>query len=132
MVTARRAISPLVPYARRYWPANGRSLLRSSGSFNLSQPFYDSHSQVRKSWLAEYPSLGRQERPLVYSPLLHVALYFGVLPLAEAFFSETCFLDRIDRLTGVTVKESTGKTASHWAAMGGQLPWCACNIVLLL
>ncbi len=75
---------PLFSYAAFYWPEHARSLSWSEDVFDLSKPFYQRNSPSRESWLKTCWPTKIPFRPPTSFTLLHLASYFGILPLVEA------------------------------------------------
>jgi ankyrin repeat domain-containing protein 50 len=73
----------LLLYAALHWPEHARSLARSEDIFSLSLPFYAKKSLVRESWLKTYWTAEMYRSPPDSFTLLHLASFFGILPLAE-------------------------------------------------
>ena len=78
---------PLLNYAVLQWHEHARFLDRSADIFDLSLPFYQKKSHIRRSWLNAYCDYNhrflRDSLRLESFTLLHLASYFGILPLAE-------------------------------------------------
>ena len=113
---------PLLSYAARYWPVHARSLSRSDDIFDLSLSFYRKKSRVRDSWLETYRFLMDSNVFNVVSPgLLHVASWFGILPLIENLLTQKGFTNRVQRFRSINKKDSNGGTALTVAAQSGHL-----------
>lgn len=96
--TAHLKAFPLLSYAVLHWPEHAKSLARSEEIFDLSLPFYQKHSRLRRSWLKTYSWWRKNWFRTVPFELLHVASYFGILPLAETLLLRKDFLHKIKRL----------------------------------
>ena len=110
---------PLLSYAVLYWPEHARSLNRSEDIFNLSQPFYHKKSQIRQSWLETYWALEKIGKPPNSFTLLHLASYFGILPIAENCLSKNGLIGHVKRFFYLDNTDDWGRTALIWAAKGG-------------
>jgi ankyrin repeat protein len=110
---------PLLSYAVVHWPEHARSLARSEDIFDLSLPFYNEQSQVRMSWLKTYWALNEYgDPPNSFTPL-HLASYFGILPLAENLLLKKGMINKVKRLLYLDKKDGNGQTALNRAARGG-------------
>ncbi|PVH74235.1 hypothetical protein DL98DRAFT_658902 [Cadophora sp. DSE1049] len=109
---------PLLRYAAIHWPEHARSLARSENIFNLFLPFYDKKSRIRESWLKTYWAVKEDSEPPDSFTLLHLASYFGILPLAENLL-KTGLVNWMKCLQGLNKKDKYGMTALVWAARGG-------------
>ena len=93
---------PLLRYATLHWAEHARSLHPSEDIFDLSLSFYHKKSQSRESWLKSYWALKENGHPPNAFTLLHLASYFGILPLAENLMKRKHALNK---------KDDSGKTA---------------------
>jgi ankyrin repeat protein len=117
---------PLFSYAATYWPEHTRSLPSSVDVFDLSLPFYKEKSPVREFWLKTFwATREHEDLPKSFS-LLHLASYFGIVPLAENLLFKKSLINRLrfhslgnkgDSLVNKT--DGNGQTALYWAAKGG-------------
>ena len=80
--------SPLLLYAAVHWPAHARSLNASEAMFDVTLPFYDENSMVRRAWFRTFWASTRfsKNEPSESFTLLHLTSFFGLLPLAENLF----------------------------------------------
>ncbi|KFY08735.1 hypothetical protein V492_05960 [Pseudogymnoascus sp. VKM F-4246] len=124
---ARLEAFPLLSYAALYWHVHARFLARSEAIFDLSHPFYQNKSQIRESWawtclsdeIRRYSTSNHSFTPL------HLASYFGIVPLVENIFLNKGWGYKVMRL--LYKKDEEGRTALHEAVYGGHE-----NIVQLL
>lgn len=109
---------PLLEYAVCHWNKHARCLSDPNlDIFDLSHPFYAETSLPRESWLSTYWHL------MIYAPrprsftLLHIASYFGIVPLAKKLL----YKRRWRKYLGLVInkKDSDGMTALHRAAQVG-------------
>ena len=113
---------PLLSYAVLHWPEHARSLARSESIFDLSLPFYHKKSQIRKSWLKTYWGV---EKFFFFPPSsssftsLHLASYFGILPLAENLLLQNGSMDKVKRYFYLNKTDDRKRTALIWAAERG-------------
>ena len=113
---------PLLSYATRYWHIHARSLPRSDDVFDLSRAFYHDKSRIRELWLETYRDfIGSYGKFPNSFELLHIASYFGILPLVERLLTPGGFSNKRKRLRSIDQRGSEGRTALHWAARAGQL-----------
>jgi hypothetical protein len=117
--TSRLKDFPLLSYAAMHWPEHARSLARSEDIFSLSLPFYAKKSLVRESWLKTYWTAEMYRSPPDPFTLLHLASFFGILPLAENLVFKKGWINRVKRLLYVNQRDGDGWTALHRAADGG-------------
>lgn len=111
---------PLLSYAVDCWPTHAMSLAPSEDIFDLSDLFYEENSKVLHSWLETCPySRGCVERPQHPFTLLHIASYFGVLPLAEKILLKKHSQHKGKRLFSLEEKGGFGRTALYLAVEGG-------------
>ena len=110
---------PLLSYAVLYWPEHARSLKRSEDVFNLSLPFYHKRSQIRQSWLRTYWAAKNHGEPPNSFTLLHLASYFGILPIAENCLSKNGMIGHVKRFFYLNKTDDRGRTALIWATLGG-------------
>ena len=125
---ARIEAFPLLSYAAFNWPEHAKFLLRTERIFDLSLPFYQRDSQVRISWLFSYSfenglfeagfSLGIED---LYSfPLLHMACFWDILPLAEnLLLLHADLLNEAERFSYIHQRDELGNTALRLAACQG-------------
>jgi ankyrin repeat protein len=116
--TLRLKNFPLLSYATMHWPKHARSLDRSEDIFGLSLPFYAKKSPVRESWLETYWATEYPIQPNSFT-LLHLASFFGILPLAENLVLKKGLIDRVKLLFTLNKTDSSGTTALSWAARNG-------------
>jgi hypothetical protein len=111
---------PLLSYAALYWPEHARSLASSEDIFDLSSPFYKKKSLVRENWWQTYWVAAGQygSAPNSFS-LLHLASYFGIVPLVEKLVFKKGWMNRLMLYIYVNKKDSHGRTALYWAAGNG-------------
>lgn len=110
---------PFLSYAVLHWPEHARSLARSEDIFDLSLFFYHKKSQIRKSWLETYWAVEENDNPSESFTLLHLASYFGILPLAENILLKNNLINKMKRLLYLNKTDDKGMTALHWAATYG-------------
>jgi hypothetical protein len=120
----RQAVSqfPLLSYATLHWYEHARSLSGSADIFNLSLPFYKKKSLALSSWLLIYRSLKISEYTPKISSLLHVASFFGILPLLRNLISQKWSKGLMNRMRcsfHINKKDKGGKTALLHAASNG-------------
>lgn len=116
---------PLLLYAALHWPHHSKSLARSEHVVNPLHPFYDKKSLTRESWLKTYWAATRKGSPPdVFTPL-HLASWFGILPLAENIFFKRRLVDTqklsfiFNKRDGINKRDSYGRTALWGAAVWG-------------
>ena len=110
---------PLLSYAALHWPEHTRSLTSSEDIVDLSYPFYDKRSLARDSWLKTYwaaKEYGSLPDPF---PLLHLASYFGIVPLARNLLFEKGWVSRLKLYRTVNKRDGSSTTALHRAAENG-------------
>jgi ankyrin repeat protein len=117
--TSRLKDFPLLSYATMHWPEHARSLARSEDIFGLSLPFYAKKSPVRESWLKTYWAAEMYRSPPDSFTLLHLASFFGILPLAENLVLKKGWINTVKRLLYINQRDSNGRTALSWAAERG-------------
>ena len=110
---------PLLPYAVLHWPEHARSLARSEDIFDLSLPFYHKKSQIRESWLKTYWAAGGYVNPPGSFTLLHLASYYGILPVAENILLQNGLRNKVKRLLYLNKLDGSGSAALHRAAVSG-------------
>jgi ankyrin repeat protein len=109
--------SPLLEYAALHWPEHTRHCSTLADElFDLSQPFFQEKSDLRKNWWATYHSNKPGLTPST-SPLLHTACCLGIIPWVAAILRKMSFMDRLRGR--VDKKDENGLTALHWAAAQG-------------
>jgi len=104
---------PLISYATLYWLVHAQAVPYTSEIFDLSLPFYQTRSQIRKSWLKTYRSFADHDELDGSSTLLHLASYFGVLPLAKRLV-KNWWISPIRHLN-VNKMNRNGRTSLHYA-----------------
>jgi ankyrin repeat protein len=108
---------PLLSYAILYWPEHARSVTGSQDIFDLSYPFYSENSPVRESWLNSYWfAEGCAFNP---NSVLHLASYFGIVPLAENLLSRKGWINKLKCYIDVNKRDGFAKTALSCAAEKG-------------
>ena len=122
---------PLLSYATLYWHVHARSLPSSDDIFDLSRPFYRKNSRIGRYWLITYNQFmgGSYDTFPIFSPPLHIASHFDILPLAEKLLDQEGFVKMVQRFRSINVKrfrsvnekDSREQTALHRAAQGGHL-----------
>ena len=110
---------PLLSYAVLHWHQHARSLARSEGIFDLSLPFYNKYSRVRGSWLETYWTAGYDFNRPSSSKLLHVASYFGILPLARNILLQKGLINKVKRPLYINRRDSKGMSALGYVAVRG-------------
>jgi ankyrin repeat protein len=110
--------NPLTSYAVKEWAEHARRSCSHVSTFDVMSSFFDETSSVREAWWSIYRHKKYDRRaPESFSPL-HLAVYFGLLPLAEKL------LDRAKStgtgLSGlVNAKDSSGYSPLFYAASDG-------------
>ena len=117
--TSRLRAFPLLNYAALHWYEHTKFLARSEDIFDLSLPFYQKKSHIRRSWLKAYRHYSGGRAPLESSTLLHLASYFGILPLAEKLVLGKGWMNKPKRLYHLRKRDGYGMTALMWAARTG-------------
>jgi ankyrin repeat protein len=120
---------PLLKYATLHWFEHTRLLSSSEDMFDLSLPFYKQESSERASWLQTYWAIGELltagepvKSPELF-PLLHLACYFGILPLAQKILHKARWKKTFHLLDDrVNEVDPCGQTPLIWAAMKGHWP----------
>jgi hypothetical protein len=114
-------VFPLLSYAALHWPEHARSLARSEDIFDLSLPFYHKTSQIRLSWLRTYWAMKEYDDLPKSFTLLHLASYFGILPLAENLLLKKGLINKVKRLLvlGLNKIDDKRSTTLYWAAQRG-------------
>ena len=113
---------PLLKYAALHWHEHARWVARSEDIFDLSLPFYQKKSHIRRSWMkayCDYYHYSRDPAPQESFTLLHLASYFGILPLAENLLVGKGWIDKLKRLYYLHKRDDRRKTALMWAANRG-------------
>jgi ankyrin repeat protein len=114
--TSRLKAFPLLSYAALHWPEHARSLASSEDIFDLSSPFYKKNSLVCETWLQMYWAAREYgDLPGSFS-LLHLASYFGIVPLAEKLVNKKGWMNRLKFHVNMNKGDGDGNTALHWAA----------------
>ena len=111
---------PLFSYAVLHWHEHARTLAHSEDIFDLSLPFYSEKSEIRESWLKTYWTKEQYSIPPQSLPLLHLASYFGILPLARKLLLKKELRNKEKRKLYLNKPDEIGRTALHLAALGGQ------------
>jgi len=111
--TAHLKTFPFISYATLYWLVHAQAVPYTSEIFDLSLPFYQTRSQIRKSWLKTYRSFADHDELDGSSTLLHLASYFGVLPLAKRLV-KNWWISPIRHLN-VNKMNRNGRTSLHYA-----------------
>jgi ankyrin repeat protein len=119
MAVSLSADFPLLLYATINWPKHARHLSRSTDILDLSLPFYRRKSPSRRLWLKIYRIWKEDYNVPRNSSLLHVASYFGILPLAQNILTST-LLNKAKCLYYIN-KKYLGKTPLSVAAMNGHV-----------
>lgn len=117
---------PLLSYAALHWPEHTRFLSSAVDVVDLSLPFFKEKSPVRESWLKTYWATKEHgDLPGSFS-LLHLAAYFGIVPLTAKLLFKKSRINRLrlygsgnERDSSVNKRDSNDQTALHWAAKGG-------------
>ena len=110
---------PLLSYAVLHWPEHARSLARSADIFDLSLPFYNKKSEIRESWLKTYWASEMYNNLPMSFTLLHLASYFGILPLAENLLLKKGWIKKLKRRHYLNEVDGKRRTALHRAASNG-------------
>ena len=121
---------PLLKYAALNWHEHAKFLARSEDIFDLSLPFYQKKSHIRRSWLKAYRDYyylkSVHPGPRESFPLLHLASYFGILPLSENLVLGKGLMNKRKSSYHLSKHDEFGMTALMWAAERG------CEAVLRL
>lgn len=117
--TSRLKAFPLLSYAVLYWGEHARLGTSSGDNFDLQDVFYGTTSRIRESWLKTYWSSKFSKRPLSSFGPMHVASYFGIVPLAERLLCKQKWINRADPFNSLKMKDSLGRTPFLWAVRGG-------------
>ncbi|KAJ9654638.1 hypothetical protein H2201_008961, partial [Coniosporium apollinis] len=116
--TQRMEAFPLLSYAVLHWPEHARCLSDPSlDIFDLSLPFYADRSPVCETWLGTYWAAKEYGDPPGSFSLLHIASYWGIVPLAERLLCRRRWQKYLK--PGVDQRDSRGRTALHEAARSG-------------
>jgi hypothetical protein len=107
---------PLLSYAALHWPEHARSLASSEDSFDLSHPFYSKKSLLRESWLKTYWAAKEYGGLPDSFSLLHLASYFGIVPLVNLLFKRRGWIKGLNSDINVDQRDGNGFTALYWAA----------------
>ncbi len=127
--TPRLEAFPSLSYAGFHWHEHARTLDSSEDIFDLSRPFYQKKSKIRESWLETYWSAGTS----IYVPvsvsftLLHLASFFGVVPLAQKLLVKEGWIYKykVKFSSFLNEPDSKERSALRLAALGrGTRPWC--------
>lgn len=110
---------PFLSYAVIHWPKHAKCLARSEDIFSLSHPFYATKSLVRDAWLKTYWAAEFCDGQPDSLTLLHVASFFGILPLVQNLVYTYNWMSRITRPFHIDKRDSFGKTSLIWAATNG-------------
>ncbi|RDL30694.1 uncharacterized protein BP5553_10039 [Venustampulla echinocandica] len=117
--TAHLKAFPLLSYAAFHWFEHAQSLARLEDIFDLSLPFYQNESRIRQSWLETYCSLDAFMSLPDLFPLLHLASYFGIVPLAQNILRGGYWRNSASRQSYVNQKNLKGNSALFVAALRG-------------
>ena len=111
---------PLLSYAALHWHEHARFVDCSEDIFDLSHRFYHKNSPIRSSWLKQYWAWEHHgdESPESFT-LLHLASYFGILPLVQNILLTENWIKKMKRRYYLNKCDSLGVTALIWAASGG-------------
>ena len=117
--TSHSTALPLFSYAALHWSEHARSLANSEDIFDLSRPFY-SESLVREYWLKTYWAAKEYGVLPDSFSLLHLASYFGIVPLVEnLLFKRKGWIHSLKRYIHGDQRDGARLTPLHWAAMKG-------------
>ncbi|KAL9627502.1 MAG: hypothetical protein Q9164_007590, partial [Protoblastenia rupestris] len=115
---------PLLSYAVLHWFEHARHLAHSDEVFTLPHTFFCEKSAVRTSWLKSYNStLYLHKENILNDPsqLLHIASWFGILPLTEKLLLRQGYWNKVKRFIYINKNDTKGRTPLHWAACRGYL-----------
>ena len=111
-------VNPLTSYAVGEWAEHARLSCAKASCFDFTSSFFDENSYIREAWWRIYWHRKRDmQAPESFTPL-HLAAYFGILPLAEKL------LDRA-KSTGtslsamINVKDGSGQSPFFYAISHG-------------
>ncbi|CZR58736.1 uncharacterized protein PAC_08628 [Phialocephala subalpina] len=110
---------PLLSYAALHWPEHAKTLACSEDIFDLSLPFYHENSCIREFWLETYWAMREFGKAPNSFTLLHLASYFGILPLAKNILLKNVSREKVERLLYLNKKDDRKRTALIWAALKG-------------
>ncbi|KFY68330.1 hypothetical protein V498_10663 [Pseudogymnoascus sp. VKM F-4517 (FW-2822)] len=113
---------PLLSYAALNWPHHTKYVPRSEYIVDPSHPFYEKKSQTWESWLKTYWAATSEEGPPDLFTPLHLASWFGILPLAENILSKKGLVDTIsifNKRHRINKRDGYGRTALWGAARYG-------------
>jgi ankyrin repeat protein len=110
--------NPLTSYAVEEWAEHARRSCSHVYTFDVASSFFDETSSVREAWWSIYRHKKYDRRaPKSLSPL-HLAAYFGLLPLAEKLLERA--KSTWTGLSGlVNAKDSSGHSPLFYAASDG-------------
>ncbi|KAI9651903.1 MAG: hypothetical protein M1829_002114 [Trizodia sp. TS-e1964] len=108
---------PLLSYATLHWSEHSRNLSCSEDIFDLSHPFYNEESEIRRSWIETYRTTKENFWDLQgsFTPL-HLASHLGILPLVENIL---CMNTSTNRTNGLKEFNNPRQTTRTWAASDG-------------
>ncbi|KAL7936392.1 ankyrin repeat-containing domain protein [Trichoderma chlorosporum] len=106
--------SPLLHYAALHWPEHARRALYEDQGIDLSRPFFQMKSDVRKYWWKAYANIS-EKHPKVL--LLHIASRLGIDALAWRVLTSKKW--HFNFRKPVNQKDAYGRTALHLAAREG-------------
>ena len=118
--TAHLKTFPFISYATLYWLVHAQAVPYTSEIFDLSLPFYQTRSQIRKSWLKTLCSFQDADELDDSFTLLHLASFSGVLPLAKRLGKRWWSITI--RLLNVNKKDRNGRTSLYYAVFRGLKP----------
>jgi ankyrin repeat protein len=119
---------PLLFYAVFHWPEHARySYSLAEDIFDLSNPFYQKQSPIRKAWLAAYWTekggywterwYYNREAPSSFS-LLHLASLLGIIPLTQKLLGQG-LKSKPKLLSPVDKRDSEKRTPLFYAVQNG-------------
>ncbi|KAK7177745.1 ankyrin repeat protein [Paraphaeosphaeria sporulosa] len=111
--------SPLLEYAVLHWPEHARRCsTHAIKLFDLSRPFFQKTSDLRKNWWETYGRAKPWPRPSTL-PLLHIACRFGIIPWVRALVGEKTCMSWFYR--PADEKDEHGRTALSHATSEGHV-----------
>jgi ankyrin repeat protein len=110
--------NPLTSYAVEEWVEHARRSYTQASAFDITSSFFDETSPVREAWLSIYWHKKYYGHVPESFTLLHLAAYFGLLPLAEKLLERakstgTSLSDKIN------AKDGFGWSPLFYAASDG-------------
>jgi Ankyrin repeats (3 copies) len=118
-INLRLKAFPFLSYAALHWFEHARVVSDPTlDIFDLSLPLYHDGSEVRVSWILSCKISGSNLHLPESSPLLHVASYLGVVPLAERLLCESTQLGY--RRLDVNEGDTKERTALHFAVQSAR------------